>query len=58
MSAVLVIALIAVQTLLVTQLGLRLGDRLSQRLREGAEWVAGLALTVLGLVLLAEQILS
>jgi len=57
-SAVLVIALIAVQTLLVTQLGLRLGDRLSQRLREGAEWVAGLALTVLGLVLLAEQILS
>ena len=30
-STVLVIALIAVQTLIVTQLGLRLGDRLSER---------------------------
>ena len=54
----LVIGLIALQTLVVTQLGLRLGDRLSARLREGAERLAGVALTALGLVLLAEKLLS
>jgi putative Mn2+ efflux pump MntP len=53
-----VIGLIALQTLVVTQLGLRLGDRLSERLREAAERTAGLALTVLALVLLAEKILA
>ncbi len=37
---------------LVTQLGLRLGSRLSGRLREGAESLAGAALIGLGLVLL------
>lgn len=52
----LVIALIAVQTLIVTQLGLRLGARVSERFREGAERLAGLALTVLALVLLAVRI--
>jgi manganese efflux pump family protein len=57
-SAVLVIALIAVQTLVVTQLGLRLGGRLSERVREGAERLAGLALATLGLVLLAEKLLA
>jgi putative Mn2+ efflux pump MntP len=54
----LVIGLIALQAFLLTQLGLRLGDRLSERLREGAERVAGLALTVLGLVLLLERVLA
>jgi len=49
-SAALVIALIAAQTLIVTQLGLRLGGRLSERVREGAERLAGLALATLGLV--------
>jgi putative Mn2+ efflux pump MntP len=53
-----VIVLIAVQTFVVTQLGLRLGSRLSDRLREGAERLAGAALVALGLVLLAEQLLS
>jgi putative Mn2+ efflux pump MntP len=52
----LVIVLIGVQTVAVTQLGLRLGHRLSERLRERAERLAGLALAVLGLVLLAEQL--
>jgi putative Mn2+ efflux pump MntP len=52
----LVIALIAAQTLIVTQLGLRLGDRLGRRTREGAERLAGVALTVLGIVLLAERL--
>lgn len=54
----LVIALIALQTLVVTQLGLRLGNRISARLREGAELVAGLALTALGIALLVERLLA
>jgi putative Mn2+ efflux pump MntP len=54
----LVIVLIAVQTFIVTQLGLRLGHRLSERLREAAERIAGLALTVLAIVLLAETLLT
>lgn len=58
LPAVLVIVLIAVQTFIVTQLGLRLGHRLSERLREGAQRLAGLALTVLALVLLAEKLLT
>ena len=51
------IAAIAAQTLIVTQLKLRLGSRLGQRTREGAERLAGAALTVLGLVLLGEKLL-
>jgi putative Mn2+ efflux pump MntP len=54
----LVIVLIALQAFIVTQLGLRLGDRLSERLREGAERLAGVALTGLGIVLLAEKLLA
>jgi putative Mn2+ efflux pump MntP len=54
----LVIVLIALQALIVTQLGLRLGSRLSERLREGAERLAGAALTGLGTVLLAEKLLA
>jgi len=50
--------LIALQAFIVTQLGLRLGHRLSERVREGAERLAGLALIVLALVLLAEKLLS
>jgi putative Mn2+ efflux pump MntP len=57
-SAVLVITLIAAQALILTQLGLRLGSRLGERLREGAERLAGAALTILGLVLLAEKLLA
>jgi manganese efflux pump family protein len=54
----LVIALIAFQAFILTQLGLRLGSRLSEHLREGAERLAGLALTGLGLFLLAEKLLA
>jgi putative Mn2+ efflux pump MntP len=54
----LVIALIALQAFVVTQLGLRLGSRLSERLREAAERVAGLALAGLGAALLVEKLLS
>jgi len=58
LPAGLVIVLIAVQTFIVTQLGLRLGSRLSDRLREGAERLAGAALIGLGMVLLAERLLA
>lgn len=58
LPAGLVIALIAAQALLVTQLGLRLGTRLKEAVREMAERLAGLALTGLGLVLLAEKLLA
>jgi hypothetical protein len=50
--------LIAVQTVIVTQAGLRLGSRLSGGLREGAGPLAGVALTVLGLALLAGKVLG
>jgi manganese efflux pump family protein len=58
LSAALVIVRIALQAFIVTQLGLRLGNRLSERLREAAELLAGAALTGLGLALLAEQLLG
>lgn len=58
LPAALVIALIALQAVAVTQLGLRLGHRLSERLREAAERIAGLALATLAIVLLAEKLLA
>lgn len=54
----LVIALIALQAFVVTQLGLRLGDRISERAQEAAERLAGAALTGLAIVLLAERLLT
>jgi putative Mn2+ efflux pump MntP len=58
LPAGLVIVLIALQAFIVAQLGLRLGSRLSERLREGAERLAGAALTGLGLVLLGEKLFA
>ena len=58
LPVVLVVALIAVQALILTQLGLRLGDRLSERLREAAERLAGVVLSALAIVLLTEKLLS
>ena len=51
-----ILVLIAVQTFIVTQLGFRLGQRIGERIREGAERLAGVALAVLGLVLLGEKL--
>ncbi|HET9094035.1 MAG TPA: manganese efflux pump [Solirubrobacteraceae bacterium] len=51
-----VIAAIAVQTVFVTQLGLRFGARLGERVQERAERTAGLALLVLAAVLLGERL--
>jgi putative Mn2+ efflux pump MntP len=56
LPAGLVVILIAVQAFVFAQLGLRLGARLSATLREGAERLAGVALTVLALILLAEKL--
>lgn len=58
LPAVLVITLIAVQALIVTQLGLRLGQKLNDTFREGIERLAGLVLSLLAIVLLAEKLVS
>jgi putative Mn2+ efflux pump MntP len=54
----LVITLIALQAFIVTQVGLRLGHRLKDSFREGAERLAGIVLAVLALVLLTEKLSS
>jgi len=53
----LIVILIGIQTFVLTQLGLRLGQRIGERVREGAERLAGVALTLLGVVLLSEKLL-
>ncbi|MFL5822061.1 MAG: manganese efflux pump MntP family protein [Solirubrobacteraceae bacterium] len=52
------VALIAVSAFIASQLGFRFGARVGERVREGAERVAGLALMVIGLVLLARKLLG
>jgi putative Mn2+ efflux pump MntP len=49
------VVLVALQAFVATQVGWRLGARVSGRGREGIERLAGLTLLALGLVLLAEQ---
>ncbi len=51
-----ILVLIGIQTFVVTQLGIRLGQRIGERVREGAERLAGVALTGLGVALLAERL--
>lgn len=53
-----VIAAIAIQALAASQLGLALGARVSERWREGAERLAGVALAALGVFLIAEKLLN
>ena len=50
------VTLIGIQAFVVAQLGLRLGSRLGQRVREGTERLAGLALLGLGILLLVEKL--
>lgn len=52
----LVLILIGLQAFVATQVGLRLGTRLSDAVRENAERLAGLALAGLGLFLLVEKL--
>ena len=53
-----VIVAIGVQTLLVSQLGLAIGSAVSERFREHAERVAGVALIALGCYLVVERAIS
>jgi putative Mn2+ efflux pump MntP len=56
LPAIPVIIAIAVQTLVVAQLGMRLGARVGQELRENAERLAALALIGLGVFVLVERL--
>ena len=58
LPAVAVIITIAVQTLVAVQLGLYLGARIGERIRAGAERLAGVALIALGGYVLAEHLLA
>ena len=51
-----ILVLIGIQTFVLTQVGIRLGQRIGERIREGAERLAGVALALLGSVLLAEKL--
>lgn len=50
------VACVALQAFVATQVGLRLGARVSERGREGVERLAGAVLLALGVVLLAESL--
>jgi putative Mn2+ efflux pump MntP len=52
LSIVVTVLWIAVQAFAATQVGLRLGGRLGEEVRERAEWLAGVALIVVALGLL------
>ncbi len=54
----LVIVLIGIQTLIVTQAGLRLGSRIGEAVRERAEQLAGIVLAALGVILLIQRLQS
>jgi putative Mn2+ efflux pump MntP len=56
LSILLTVTWIAVQAFLATQLGLRLGARLGEEVRERAEWAAGAMLILVALVLLVLRI--
>jgi putative Mn2+ efflux pump MntP len=56
LSLWLAVALIGVQAFLFAQIGLRLGARLNETLRERAEQLAGLALLGLALLLVVERV--
>ena len=56
LSVVQVVVAIAVQAFIVSQLGLALGARVGDRLREGIELVAAVALILLAVVLVVEHL--
>jgi putative Mn2+ efflux pump MntP len=56
LSILLTVVWIGVQAFAATQVGLRLGSRLSEEFRERAEWIAGAALIVVALILLVLRI--
>lgn len=52
LSLLVTVVWVGVQAFIATQVGLRIGARFSEEIRERAEWVAGVALIVVALVLL------
>jgi putative Mn2+ efflux pump MntP len=57
LSIVVTVLWVAVQAFVATQVGLRLGGRLGEEVRDRAEWLAGVALILVALVLLALRLL-
>ena len=58
LSILLTVAWIGVQAFVATQVGLRLGARLGEEFRERAEWVAGVALILVAIVLLGLRLMK
>ena len=58
LSLLVTVIWVGVQAFLATQLGLRLGERLGEEIHERAEWVAGVALIAVALVLLVLRIVG
>lgn len=58
LSIALAVVWVAIQALVVTQLGLRLGAQIGEQLRERSEQAAGLALIVVAVILLALKVLG
>lgn len=56
LPAIAVIVAIALQAFIAAQLGLALGAKIAERWRERAERLAGIALILLGIYLIAEQV--
>jgi manganese efflux pump family protein len=57
LSVIAVIVTIALQAFIAAQLGLAIGAKMSEQLRERAELIAGVALILLGGYLIAEQLI-
>jgi manganese efflux pump family protein len=58
LSILLTVAWIGIQAFVATQVGLRLGARLGEQIRERAEWIAGVSLILVALVLLVLRLLK
>ncbi|HEV2218577.1 MAG TPA: manganese efflux pump [Candidatus Dormibacteraeota bacterium] len=56
LSLLVTVVWVAVQAFIATQIGLRIGARLGEEIRERAEWLAGVALIAVALVLLVLRI--
>jgi putative Mn2+ efflux pump MntP len=55
-SILLTVVWIGIQAFVATQLGLRLGSRIGKEFRERSEWVAGVALIAVALILLVLRV--
>jgi len=58
LSLLVTVIWVGVQAFLATQLGVRLGARLGEKIRERAEWIAGVALIAVALVLLVLRVVG